>query len=146
MARQRVPSERPGKDWDDLQRLMNRCFLRQIKLGFKDQSVLMQTLEFMDKKIEPIQNRWPSKEEALGFKASFDSFRDEVVGEALRRWREFRHSKILAFLEPALDFDFHAKEEITLEMRIVAYADGKEETIDFRDTFGPFSYYRYEGP
>ena len=104
MAREKVPWERPEKDWDGLQRLMNRCFLRQKNLGFRDHIVLMETLESMDKKGDVTQNRWPSKEEALGFKASFDSFRDEVVKEALSQWREFRHSKILAFLKPALDY------------------------------------------
>ena len=104
MARERVPFVRPEKGWDGLQALMHRCFLRQRNLDFKDRGVLMETLELLDKEIKPTQNRWPSKEEALDFKALFDSFRDEVVREALRQWREFRHSKILAFLKPALDY------------------------------------------
>jgi ATP-dependent helicase/nuclease subunit A len=103
-ARERVPFVRPDKGWDGLQSLMHRCFLRQKNLDFKDHGVLMETLELMDKSAGVTQNRWPSKEEALGFESSFESFRDEVVREALRQWREFRHSKILAFLEPALDY------------------------------------------
>jgi len=104
MARERVPSVRPEKGYDDLQYLMDRCFLRQANLDFQDPGVLMETLEFMDREIKPTQNRWPSKEEALGFQSAFDSFRDGVVREPLRQWREYRHSKILAFLKPALDF------------------------------------------
>jgi ATP-dependent helicase/nuclease subunit A len=104
MARERVPSLRPEKGYDELQYLMDRCFLRQANLDFRDHGVLMETLELLDKNACVTQNRWPSKEEALGFKSAFDSFRDEVVKEALRQWREYSHSKILAFLKPALDF------------------------------------------
>jgi len=103
-ARERVPSERPEKGWDNLQYLMQRCFLRQENLDHKDNGVLMETLEILDKNAGVTQNRWPSKEEALGFRDAFESFKVDVVQKALRQWREFRHSKILAFLEPALDY------------------------------------------
>lgn len=103
-ARERVPFVRPVNDYDDLQKLMHRCFLRQRNLGFSDRGVLMETFELMDKKAGVTQNRWPSKEEALDFRDAFESFREGVVKEALRQWREFRHSKILAFLKPELDF------------------------------------------
>jgi ATP-dependent helicase/nuclease subunit A len=104
MARERVPSARPEKGWDNLQYLMRRCFLRQENLDHKDNGVLMETLEILDKNAGVTQNRWLSKEEALGFRDVFESFKADVVSEALRQWREFRHSKILAFLEPALDY------------------------------------------
>lgn len=103
-ARERVPFVRPEKGWDGLQSLMHRCFLRQKNLNFKDNGVLMETLELMDKSAGVTQNRWPSRDEALGFRDAFESFRSDVIQEALRQWREFRHSKILAFLKPALDY------------------------------------------
>ena len=103
-GRECVPFEKPAKGYDTLQGLMHRCFLRQANLGFSDFGVLMETFELMDKNAGVTQNRWPSKEEALDFKSVFDSFREEVVKEALRQWREYRHSKILAFLKPGLDF------------------------------------------
>ncbi len=103
-ARQCVPFEKPAKGYDAIQGLMHRCFLRQANLGFSDHGVLMETLELMDKKVKVTQNRWPFKEEALDFQSVFDAFSDRVIKEALRQWQEFRHSKILAFLRPALDF------------------------------------------
>ncbi len=103
-GRECVPFEKPEKGYDTLQGLMHRCFLRQANLGFSDFGVLMETFELMDKNAGVTQNRWPSKEEALAFKGVFDSFREGIVSEALRQWREYRHSKILAFLKPALDF------------------------------------------
>jgi len=103
-ARECVPFEKPAKGYDSLQGLMHRCFLRQANLGFSDHGVLMETFELMDKNVGVTQNRWASKEEALDFQSVFDSFREGVVKEALRQWREFRHSKILGFLKPALDF------------------------------------------
>jgi len=103
-ARQCVPFEKPAKGYDAIQGLMHRCFLRHANLGFSDHGVLMETFELMDKSVKVTQNRWPSKEEALNFQSVFEVFSDGVVKEALRQWREFRHSKILAFLRPALDF------------------------------------------
>jgi len=104
MAREKVPPKKPDKGWDGLQGLMHRCFLRQENLDFSDHGVLMETFELMDKNPGVTQNRWLSKEEAQEFKNRFDSFRVVVVSKALKQWREFRHSKILAFLKPALDF------------------------------------------
>ncbi len=103
-ARDRVPFERPAKGYDSLQGLMRRCFLRQTNLGFSDHGVLMETFELLDKNAGVTQNRWPAKEAALGFRNVFESFREGVIKDALRQWREFRHSKILGFLRPALDF------------------------------------------
>jgi ATP-dependent helicase/nuclease subunit A len=103
-ARERVPQVRPPKGFDDLQRLMHRCFLRRENLDLTDPVVLMETFEAMEKSSGITQNRWPSKEEAKDFKAEFDAFKESTVDEALNQWREYRHSKILSFLEPALDF------------------------------------------
>ncbi len=103
-VRGRVPRVRPAKGFDDIQRLMHRCLLRQDNLDFADPVVLMETYEVMDKSGKITQNRWPSKDEAKAFKAEFDAFKESTVAEALRQWREYRHSKILTFLKPALDF------------------------------------------
>ena len=103
-ARERVPHVRPPKGFDDLQRLMRRCFLRQENLDFTDPVVLMETFEVMEKSSKITQNRWSSKDEAKDFKAEFDAFKESTVDGALRQWREYRHSHILAFLGPVLDF------------------------------------------
>ena len=103
-ARECVPFEKPSKGYDPLQGLMHRCFLRQANLGFSDHGVLMETFELMDKNAGVTQNRWATREEALDFQSVFDSFREGVIKKALRHWREYRHSKILAFLKPAMDF------------------------------------------
>jgi ATP-dependent helicase/nuclease subunit A len=103
-ARGKVPLVRPAKGFDDLQRLMHRCFLRKDNLDFTDPVVLMETYEAMDKSAMITQNRWPSKEEAKDFKGDFDLFKESTVDEAIRHWRKYRHSKILTFLRPALDF------------------------------------------
>ena len=103
-VRNRVPHARPLKGFDDLQRLMHRCLLRQDNLDFADPIVLMETCEAMDKSSGITQNRWPTKDEAKDFKAEFDLFKESTVDETLRQWREYRHSKILDFLGPALDF------------------------------------------
>ncbi|MBN1274226.1 MAG: UvrD-helicase domain-containing protein [Candidatus Aminicenantes bacterium] len=104
-AEKRVPGEIPEKGYDDLQRLMIRCLIRERNLGFDDPRMLMETYEIMGKKKYGVtQNRWPSKDEAKDFEAYFEKFVDGPVAEALRQWREYRHSKVLDFLEPALAY------------------------------------------
>ncbi len=103
-ARELVPSERPEKGFDGLQKCMRRCFVRQRNIGFKDDCILMDTFELLDRNLEVTKNRWPSKEMAETFLDEFKSFRDFVVKSALRQWREYRHSKIIDFLMPAVHF------------------------------------------
>jgi len=103
-AREVVPVERPEKGFDDLQRFMRRCFVRQRNLGFKDYRILMETFELMGRNLGVVKNRWPSKEIADDFQGRFRNFKEEIVIGALKQWREYRHSRIIDFLEPAICF------------------------------------------
>jgi len=103
-AQYSLPQEKPEKGYDDLQLLMIRCLKRRRNLGFSDPTTLMETYEILDRSGSIVQNRWPSKEEALDFKGAFEAFKKDVVSLALERWREFRHSRVLAFLRPALTY------------------------------------------
>jgi ATP-dependent helicase/nuclease subunit A len=99
-----LPRQRPEKGWDDLQRIIVRCLLRQRNLGFADHRFLMETLELLDKDPRTVWNRWPSKEDGETLKAAFAGFRETVAAEALRQWRECRHDRIVRFLKPAVRF------------------------------------------
>jgi len=103
-ARVIVPKYRPEKGYDGLQSTMHSCFLRQKNLGFKDYRILMETYELLDKNADLTQNRWPTAEQGKEFKEIFEAFRDSKVKEAIREWREYRHTKIFLFLKPALEF------------------------------------------
>ena len=103
-AQTRIPGEKPAKGYDSLQLLMLRCLIRRRNLGFSSPKTLMKTYEILDRQGGITQNRWPSKEEALEFKSDFETFKEEVVGGALEKWREFRHSRVLDFLKPALAY------------------------------------------
>jgi ATP-dependent helicase/nuclease subunit A len=104
LARGFMPRQKPEKGHDDLQKIIVRCLLRQRNLGFEDHRFLMETLEFLDKDPRTVWNRWPSKEDGETLKAAFARFRETVVAEALRQWREFRHDRIVRFLGPAVRF------------------------------------------
>jgi len=103
-ARKIVPTVRPEKGFDDLQRCMRRCFVRQRNLGFGDYRILMETFELMDRNLGAIKNRWPSREVADAFHEEFNRFKEIVVMDALKQWREYRHSRVLDFLRPAICF------------------------------------------
>jgi ATP-dependent helicase/nuclease subunit A len=99
-----VPNERPENGRDALQNLFVRLFRRRRNLGFADPRRLMETLELFDKKLAVTKNRWPSKEDAGRLLTAAESFQEKVARPALREWREFRHTKALAFLGPAVAF------------------------------------------
>lgn len=103
-ARQIVPKERPERGFDGLQRCLRRCFVRQRNLGFGDYRILMETFELMDRNLGVTKNRWPSREVADAFQEAFNSFKEKIVTEALKQWREYRHTRILDFLKPAICF------------------------------------------
>ncbi len=73
-ARKIVPTVRPEKGFDGLQRCMRRCFVRQKNLGFGDYRILMETFELMDRNLGVTKNRWPSSEVADAFQGAFNSF------------------------------------------------------------------------
>ena len=99
-----IPKEKPEGNYDDLQLLMIRCLVRRRNLGFSDPIALMETYEIMDRSGSIVKYKWPSKEEAKEFKSEFEAFKIQAVTPALEKWREFRHSRVLAFLRPALTY------------------------------------------
>ena len=99
-----IPAERSEKGRDPLQSLIIRCLLRRRTIGFSGPRRLMETLELFDKNLAVTKNRWRSKEEADGMLAAAESFRDGTARPALRAWREFRHTKALAYVVPAVGF------------------------------------------
>jgi len=103
-AGEALPSERPEKGYDDLQRLVRRALLRRRNLGFSDDRDLMATLEILDRAPRATKNRWRSKEEAEAFESAFEAFRNGHALPALRAWREWRHPTVLAFLASAAAF------------------------------------------
>jgi len=104
LASELVPKERPEKGRDALQSLFIRLFRRRRNIGFSDGRRLMESVELFDKKLGFGKNRWVSKEDGARLLAAAESFQEKVVRPALREWREFRHTKALAFLGPAVKF------------------------------------------
>ena len=104
LARTLVPAERPEKGRDGLQTALVRSFRRKRNLGFEDGPRLMETIELFEKESGVTKNRWASKDAAETMQAAVRAFREDVALPALCAWREFRHTKALAFLRPALAY------------------------------------------
>jgi ATP-dependent helicase/nuclease subunit A len=104
LASKLVPQEKPEKGRDGLQSLFVRLFRRRRNIGFADGRRLMESIELFDKNLGFMPTRWPAKDDGKRLLAAAEVFRDEVARPALRVWREFRHTKALAFLGPAVGF------------------------------------------
>ena len=104
LASKLVPQEKPEKGRDGLQNLFVRLFRRRRNIGFADGRRLMESVELFDKNLGFMPTRWPAKDDGKRLLAAAEAFRDEVARPALRVWREFRHTKALAFLRPAVGF------------------------------------------
>lgn len=99
-----VPRERPEKGRDPLQNLFIRLFRRKRNIGFTDGRRLMESVELFEKTLCCKKTYWPKKEDGLRLLAAAESFQEKVAGPAIREWREFRHTRALAFLGPAVKF------------------------------------------
>ena len=104
LASKLVPQEKPEKGRDGLQSLFVRLFRRRRNIGFADGRRLMESVELFDKNLGFMPTRWPAKDDGKRLLAAAEAFRDEIARPALRVWREFRHTKALAFLRPAVGF------------------------------------------
>ncbi|MCX6573254.1 MAG: UvrD-helicase domain-containing protein [Candidatus Aminicenantes bacterium] len=104
LASKLVPQEKPEKGRDGLQNLFVRLFRRRRNIGFADGRRLMESVELFDKNLGFMPTRWPAKDDGKRLLAAAETFRDEIARPALRVWREFRHTKALAFLRPAVGF------------------------------------------
>jgi len=99
-----VPRERPEKGRDPLQNLFIRLFRRGRNIGFTDGRRLMESVELFEKTLCCKRTYWPKKEDGLRLLAAAESFQEKIAGPAIREWREFRHTRALAFLGPAVKF------------------------------------------
>jgi len=104
LASKLVPREKPEKGRDGLQNLFVRLFRRRRNIGFADGRRLMESVELFDKNLGFMPTRWPAKDDGKRLLAAAETFRDLVARPALRVWREFRHTRALAFLGPAVGF------------------------------------------
>ncbi len=104
LALKLVPIGKPDKGRDALQSLFVRLFRRSRNIGFTDGRRLMESIELFDKKLCVTKNRWTSKDDAETMLARSEDFQARVAGPALREWREFRHTRALAFLLPGIRF------------------------------------------
>jgi ATP-dependent helicase/nuclease subunit A len=99
-----VPRDRPEKGRDPLQNLFIRLFRRRRNIGFTDGRRLMESVELLEKTLCCKKTYWPDKEDGLRLLAAAESFQEKIAGPAIREWREFRHTRALAFLGPAIRF------------------------------------------
>jgi ATP-dependent helicase/nuclease subunit A len=104
LAAKLVPRERPDKGRDGLQNLFVRLFRRRRNIGFTDGPRLMESVELFDKTLEFKPSRWPVKGDGQRLLEAAEAFQEQVARPALRTWREFRHSRALDFLKPAVGF------------------------------------------
>jgi ATP-dependent exoDNAse (exonuclease V) beta subunit len=109
-----VPRRSQDEDQDDFQQRMKRLFFRQRNIGFEDPMVLMETLEELLSGFKVVQKRWDDRETAKAAGAELERFRGEVIGPALTEWREYRHPRVIAFMEPAVRYFYEERKRRSL--------------------------------
>lgn len=99
-----MPSSKPEKDWDSLQKLV-RDGRRMIALhGLEeDQRVLKLALRF-DRKIGVILNRWTDTDMAKQLKAAFLNWQTTVLQPFLSSWREYLYPQLIEFVQPVVAY------------------------------------------
>jgi ATP-dependent helicase/nuclease subunit A len=112
--RKAVPHKTQEETRDDFQRRMVRLFVRQKNIGFDNPLVMMEAMEQLEKKFSITQKHWPDNDVAKAALADFENFRDRVVRKVLKEWREYRHSRAIAFLKPAVRFYYEQREKNSL--------------------------------
>ena len=139
-----VPRERPEKGRDPLQNLFIRLFRRRRNIGFTDGRRLMESVELFEKTLCCKKTYWAKKEDGLRLLAAAESFQEKVAGPAIREWREFRHTRALAFLGPAIRFyaekrraeaRLNFQDQLMLSARLLR--DNPEVRRYFRKRFHP---------
>jgi len=112
--RETVPFKSQEETRDDFQTRMARLFVREKNIGFENPLVLMETVEEMNKGFSITQKLWESGEKAKAAKADFEDFKADVAQPALVDWREYRHSRIIDFLRPAVKFYYLQRKKHSL--------------------------------
>jgi ATP-dependent helicase/nuclease subunit A len=138
LSRKLIPEERPEKGRDALQTAFVRSFRRERNLRFDDTRRLMETIELFEKEPAVTKNRWASKKDAETMLAAAQAFREKTVLPALLEWREFRHTKALAFLRPAVayyDARRRAEGRLNFQDQLMLAAELLRENPDVREYF-----------
>ena len=101
-AKRAIPSIRPDKDYDDLQKAVLRAdrSLRFFDLSQKSNKMKIITLFNKEKSIT--QNRWDSKEEAKQYRDEFNELFRTSIEPAINLWLEYCHYHIMKFLLPGV--------------------------------------------
>ncbi|MCL5935483.1 MAG: UvrD-helicase domain-containing protein, partial [Firmicutes bacterium] len=103
LAKKKLPSTVPAKGWDNLQKLLRKALGRRRLFNLDEDLVFLSLLADLDRGGAITQNRWPDKEDAKLMKSTFDEFRSNQILPTLRAWREYRHSRALDFVMPAVE-------------------------------------------
>ena len=115
ILKENVPVWEQSQDRDGIMTLSAVLFARRKNLGFDDPLVLMETLEGLDRSgFTPTLKLWPASDKAKQVGADLEAFRDDVVQPALVHWREYRHSRVLRFLKPAVEFYENRRRSLSL--------------------------------
>ena len=99
-----MPVDPPGDGWDSLQSRMRRALRLQKVLDTARDTEFVRLLEALDGSGTVVLKRWPDSDAAKDMKERFAEFRENVVGPALREWREYLHPILINAVTPAVNY------------------------------------------
>ncbi|MGI6550420.1 MAG: UvrD-helicase domain-containing protein [Syntrophomonadales bacterium] len=102
LVAQRWPQSDSPRGPDSLQTILAQVKQRLEFLGTSDDLKFLRVLEIMEKTGNITLNRWDKPDDAKEVKKAYELFQDEYVKPTLRKWREYRHQRLIDFVLPAV--------------------------------------------
>jgi len=99
----KIPTHEPGKEWDDLQKIIIKT-RNYINSGFlKEGRLLPVLLKQISKKPGITQNRWPDGS-AKDYQEMIIDFQESVISPALTGWHEYIYKPLIDFAKKGSEF------------------------------------------
>ena len=72
---------------------------------------LISLFELFDKNLKTTQNRWNTKEDAKYFEEKINEVVGKYIKPLLQAWKEYRHPKVVSFLQDGMQTYIQLKKE-----------------------------------
>jgi len=99
-----LPAEVPEGGWDGLQKLLRSIQRLSRHVDISEDKNLIAVLEALDRKPLIVQKKWSDKELAKRQLELHNELKDQIVGPALARWREYCHWPVMDLVKSGVEY------------------------------------------
>ncbi|NHN34370.1 UvrD-helicase domain-containing protein [Paenibacillus agricola] len=99
-----IPTLQPEKDWDVLQKTIRVAMGHKRNKDMTDDINVLILAKLFDRNLGVTLKRWTDPKMAKYFKEQFHDWQTRTLRPFLQEWREYLHSKLIAFVLPAIRY------------------------------------------